>query len=75
MNRQVADLKLVATIGDTRADGQLRYAAFESPRKSTHQLRLNQFTPAHAGTGGARSGRYQTGSIKSGGGRGYSAAT
>lgn len=45
MNRQVADLKLVATIGDTRADGQLRYAAFESPQIDT-QLRLNQFTPA-----------------------------
>ena len=45
MNRQVADLKLVATIGDTRADGQLRYAAFESPQIDT-QLHLNQFTPA-----------------------------
>lgn len=45
ISRQVADLKLIATIGDTRAEGQLRYAAFESPQIDT-QLRLNLFTPA-----------------------------
>jgi uncharacterized protein involved in outer membrane biogenesis len=42
---QVADLNLVADIGDTRAEGQLRYASFESPQIDT-QLRLNLFTPA-----------------------------
>lgn len=45
INRQVADLNLVADIGDARAEGQLRYAAFESPQIDT-QLRLNLFTPA-----------------------------
>ena len=45
INRQVADLNLIATIGDTKAEGQLRYAAFESPQIDT-QLRLNLFTPA-----------------------------
>lgn len=45
IQRQLADLKLVADISDTRAEGQLRYASFESPQIDT-QLRLNQFTPA-----------------------------
>ncbi|MEP5569028.1 MAG: AsmA family protein [Halioglobus sp.] len=45
ISRQVADLKLTATIGDTKAEGQLRYAAFESPQIDT-QLRLNLFSPA-----------------------------
>ena len=45
INRQVADLNLVAKIQDTRAEGQLRYASFESPQIDT-QLHLNQFTPA-----------------------------
>ncbi|RLQ23306.1 AsmA family protein [Seongchinamella sediminis] len=45
INRQVADLNLVANISDTRAEGQLRYASFESPQVDA-QLRLNRFTPA-----------------------------
>ena len=45
INRQVADLNLVANVGDTRAEGQLRYASFESPQIDA-QLRLNRFTPA-----------------------------
>ena len=44
-SRQVADLKLNAEIGETRAEGQLRYAEFESPRIDT-QLRMNLFNPA-----------------------------
>lgn len=45
INRQLADLNLVADISDTRAEGQLRYASFESPQIDA-RLRLNQFTPA-----------------------------
>lgn len=45
INRQVADLNLKATLGETRAEGQLRYASFESPQIDT-QLRLNLFNPA-----------------------------
>lgn len=45
INRRIADLNLVADISDTRAEGQLRYASFESPQVDA-QLRLNQFTPA-----------------------------
>ena len=45
INSRVADLNLVADIGDTRAEGQLRYASFESPQIDA-QLRLNRFTPA-----------------------------
>lgn len=45
INQQVADLNLVADIADTRAEGQVRYAAFESPRIDA-QLKLNLFTPA-----------------------------
>ena len=55
INRQVADLQLLANIADTRAEGQLRYASFESPQIDAN-LRLNQFTPALlalAGTGAA----------------------
>lgn len=45
IGRQVADLKLEAQIGETRAEGQLRYANFESPQIDT-QLRMNLFNPA-----------------------------
>ncbi len=45
INSQVADLNLVANIGASRAEGQLRYASFESPAIDT-QLHLNLFTPA-----------------------------
>ncbi len=45
INRQVADLKLEASIAETRAEGELRYAGFESPQIDT-QLRMNLFNPA-----------------------------
>ena len=45
MSRQVADLKLTLELGETRGDGNLRYASFESPQVDT-QLRLNLFNPA-----------------------------
>ncbi len=45
INRQVAELQLLANIADTRAEGQLRYANFESPQIDAN-LHLNQFTPA-----------------------------
>lgn len=45
INRQVADLRIVLALGDTRGEGKLRYASFESPQIDT-QLRLNRFDPA-----------------------------
>lgn len=45
INRQIADLNLAASIDDTTAEGQLRYAAFESPQIDA-SLHLNLFTPA-----------------------------
>lgn len=45
LQRQVADLDLEASIGETEARGQLRYASFESPQIDT-TLKLNLFDPA-----------------------------
>jgi uncharacterized protein involved in outer membrane biogenesis len=45
ISRQVADLQLQADIADTHAQGQLRYASFESPQIDAN-LHLNRFTPA-----------------------------
>jgi AsmA protein len=45
INRQVADLNLDLTTGETRAQGQVRYAGLESPQIDA-KLRLNLFTPA-----------------------------
>ncbi len=42
---QVADLQVVILQADTRGEGALRYASFESPQ-ITATLRLNQFNPA-----------------------------
>ncbi|MEE4146467.1 MAG: AsmA family protein [Halieaceae bacterium] len=45
LSRQVADLKLNLATGETRGDGALRYARFESPQIDT-RLKLNLFNPA-----------------------------
>ncbi len=45
INRQIADLKLNLTSGDTRGDGDLRYARFESPQIDT-RLAFNHLDPA-----------------------------
>tara|TARA_R110002110_G_scaffold205066_1_gene416681 strand:+ start:75026 stop:76867 length:1842 start_codon:yes stop_codon:yes gene_type:complete len=45
INRQIADLTLNITLGDTRGDGTLRYASFESPQIDT-TLHLNKLDPA-----------------------------
>ena len=45
INRQVADLDLHLSTGETRAQGQVRYAGLESPQIDA-KLRLNLFTPA-----------------------------
>ncbi len=52
INRQVADLQLLANIADTRAQGKVRYASFESPQIDA-DLHLNQFTPALLALAGA----------------------
>lgn len=59
MGRQVADLKLDAEIGETRAEGQLRYASFESPQIDT-QLRMNLFNPAIFAVAGPEAAATQT---------------
>jgi uncharacterized protein involved in outer membrane biogenesis len=45
ISRQVADLKLNLATGETRGDGTLRYARFESPQIDT-RLKLNLLNPA-----------------------------
>jgi len=45
LQRQVADVELTASIGETEARGQLHYASFESPGIDT-RLQLNLFNPA-----------------------------
>lgn len=43
--RQIADLKLVISTGETRGDGQLRYASFESPQIDA-RMALNLLDPS-----------------------------
>ncbi len=45
LSRQVADLTLSLATGDTRGEGSLRYARFESPQIDT-RLKLNLLNPA-----------------------------
>jgi|GEM_PF-807001 len=52
ISRQIADLQLQADIADTRAEGQLRYASYESPQIDA-DLHLNRFTPALIAIAGA----------------------
>lgn len=59
--RQVADLNLNAEIGETRAEGQLRYASFESPQIDT-QLRMNLFNPAIFAVAGPEAAAESSGS-------------
>lgn len=61
LGRQVADLKLNAEIGETRAEGQLRYASFESPQIDT-QLRMNLFNPAIFAIAGPEAAATESGS-------------
>lgn len=45
INNEIADLTLDMSIADTRANGKVRYASFESPQIDA-KLSLNEFTPA-----------------------------
>jgi len=45
LSRQLADLQVTLELGDTRGEGSLRYANFESPQLDT-RLQLNLFDPA-----------------------------
>ncbi len=45
LSRQIANLQLQVATGDTRGDGTLRYASFESPQIDT-KLHLNRLDPA-----------------------------
>lgn len=45
LTRQLADLQVNLELGDTRGEGTLRYANFESPQIDT-RLQLNLFDPA-----------------------------
>jgi len=45
LSRQIADLQLALQLGETRGEGTLRYASFESPQIDT-KLQLNLFDPA-----------------------------
>ncbi len=45
ITRQIADFRIALASGDTRGNGDLRYARFESPRIDT-RLSFNRFDPA-----------------------------
>jgi uncharacterized protein involved in outer membrane biogenesis len=63
IGRQVADLNLHAEIGETRAEGQLRYAKFESPQIDT-QLQMNLFNPALFAIAGPEAAAAESGGDK-----------
>ena len=67
LSRQLADLQLNLELGDTRGEGTLRYANFESPQIDT-RLQLNLFDPALLALAGPQAGAAATAETDSGDG-------
>ncbi|MDH3900477.1 MAG: AsmA family protein, partial [Gammaproteobacteria bacterium] len=67
LSRQLAELQLNLELGDTRGEGTLRYANFESPQIDT-RLQLNLFDPALLALAGPQAGAAATAETDSGDG-------
>lgn len=67
LTRQLADLQVNLELGDTRGEGTLRYANFESPQIDT-RLQLNLFDPALLALAGPQAAADETADTDAGNG-------
>ena len=67
LTRQLADLQVNLELGDTRGEGTLRYANFESPQIDT-RLQLNLFDPALLALAGPQAAADETADTDAGSG-------